>query len=478
MDKILIIGFLLIILCLIIKELACKGETNLGNCLKTDRDALTHFKIGLKSSNNWLSSWRGLDCCQWEGIDYENKTRAIISVDLLNPYSPKEAYENGTSMNLCGEIGPSLIELKSLRYLDLNLSDNSFEHIPIPKFFGSLKNLQYLNLSNCGFKCAILPTLENLSNLQFLDLSSDEFQLFVKDLEWMTNLVFLRHLKLNYANLLSGSISSLNSINFTSLSIISISGNSFRSKFPIWVLNLSSLIYIDASSNKLYGKISPGLGELPNLQTCTIPECLSQLEKLTYLDLSNNKLQGLILASYRTFKNLNENLLELNELNGSLPISFGQLSNLVILELSGNRPSFPTWLKFQKDVNTLALSDASISGSIPNCSNLFQGSIPLPNPGCLGLDLSKNKFFGSIPAKIGESMPNLKFLLLLGNQIIGIIPESIGYMSSLEILDISRNSLTRSIPSSITRSITSPKQEQAFRGTTFIFPKPINVGNP
>ena len=124
MDKILIIGFLLIILCLIIRELACKGETNLGNCLKTDRDALTHFKNGLKSSNNWLSSWRGLDCCQWEGIDYENKTRTIISGDLLKPYSPKEAYDNGTSMNLCGEIGPSLIELISLRYLDL--SDNSF----------------------------------------------------------------------------------------------------------------------------------------------------------------------------------------------------------------------------------------------------------------------------------------------------------------------------------------------------------------
>ena len=69
----------------------------------------------------------------------------------------------------------------------------------------------------------------------------------------------------------------------------------------------------------------------------TIHECSSQLEKLTYLDLSNNKLQGLISASYRTFKNLNEMLLGLNELNGSLPISFGQLSNLVILELSGNR---------------------------------------------------------------------------------------------------------------------------------------------
>ena len=124
MEKILILDFLFIILCSIIRELACKGETNLGNCLKIDRDALTHFKNGLKSTNNWLSSWRGLDCCQWEGIDYENKTRAIISIDLLKPYSPKEAYENGTSMNLCGRIGSSLIELKSLRYSDL--SDNTF----------------------------------------------------------------------------------------------------------------------------------------------------------------------------------------------------------------------------------------------------------------------------------------------------------------------------------------------------------------
>ena len=146
-------------------------------------------------------------------------------------------------------------------------------------------------------------------------------------------------------------------------------------------------------------------------------------------------------------------------------------------------PSFSTWLKFQKEVNTLALSNASISGSIPNwfwnifshpslsfnqlqghlpnqlsrisltfidfSSNLFEGSILLPNLGCLILDLSKNKFFGSIPTKIGESMSNLKFLLLSGNQITGIILESIGYMSSLEILDLSRNSLTRSIPSSI-----------------------------
>ena len=142
----------------------------------------------------------------------------------------------------------------------------------------------------------------------------------------MTNLVSLRHLKLNYVNLsmggshwmevfnkisfltelhlqdcgLSGSISSLNPINFTSQFFISISGNSFRSKFPIWLLNLSSLVYIDASSNKLYGQISPGLGELPNLQHLYLSEnenltgsCSYLLsgswKKIEFLNLAYNK---------------------------------------------------------------------------------------------------------------------------------------------------------------------------------------------
>ncbi|XP_034696200.1 receptor-like protein EIX1 isoform X2 [Vitis riparia] len=732
MEKISILGFLLVILCLITRDLACKGETLEGNCLRADREALLDFKNGLKdSSNNRLSSWIGGNCCQWEGIGCENNTGVVISINLHNPYYPEEAYENWSSMKLSGEIRPSLIELKSLRSLDL--SGNSFEHIPIPKFFGSLKNLQYLNLSNCGFRGAIPPTLGNLSNLQFLDLSSNESPFFVKDLEWMTNLVSLRHLKLNYVNLsmvgshwmevfnklsfltelhledcgLSGSISSLNSINFTSLSVISISGNSFRSKFPIWLLNLSSLVYIDVSFNQLYGQISPGLGELPNLQhldlfgneyltgtiptsignfcnlqhldlgantltgsffefleeikNCSsegplpelgyldlswnqlvgrLPERLSQLEKLTYLDLSENKLQGPIPASFGTFKNLNEIRLGWNELNGSLPVSFGQLSELVVLEVHDNRltgilseehfskfnkletlwmdgnsdlvlnvsstwvppfqitdlsmascnlgPSFPTWIRSQKEVSFLDLSNASISGSIPkwfwnisfnlegiilshnrlqgilseehfsklsklktmwmdgnsglvlnasstwvppfqitdlsmaSCNlgpsfptwlrsqkelsfldlsnasisgfipkwfwnisfnlqylnlshnqlqgqlpnslkfrsgdgdgayifsyNLFKGPIPFSIKGLYLLDLSHNKFSGPIPLSRGESMLDLNYLFLSKNQITGTIPDSIGHITSLQVIDFSRNNLIGSIPYTI-----------------------------
>ena len=166
---------------------------------------------------------------------------------------------------------------------------------------------------------------------------------------------------------------------------------------------LLELLYLDFSYNQLKGRL---------------PEWLSQLEKLTTLSLYSNKLQGTIPASFGTFQNLEYMWLGMNELNGSLPVSFGQLSELVLLEVTENHLtgifyeehfskssklkvlwmdgnsglilnvsstwvppfqityldlsscnlglSFPTWLKFQKEVITLGLSNASISGSIPN----------------------------------------------------------------------------------------------------------------
>ena len=286
MENISAIGFLLVIQCLITSELACKGETLQGDCLKSDGEALLDFKSDLKGSITKLSSWIGGNCCQWKGIGCENNTN-VLSINLHNPYPSKEIFENWSSINLSGEILPSLLELKYLR--DLDLRGNTFENIPIPKFFGSLKNFQYLNLSYGGFSGAIPPTLGNLSNLQFLDLSDGS--LFVRDLKWMTSLVSLKKLKMTYVDFsavgsqwmealnklsfltelhlcgcrLPGQISSLSPINFTSLSVLNIGFNFLWSKFPIWLLNISSIVFIDLSNNHLYGQISLGLGELPNL---------------------------------------------------------------------------------------------------------------------------------------------------------------------------------------------------------------------
>ncbi|KAL6312579.1 hypothetical protein AAG906_005975 [Vitis piasezkii] len=581
MERILVLGFILATLCLITTEFACNGDV--------------HSKLLRIRSRSSCSN-----CCHWEGINCKNSTGVVISIDLHNSYDSFSDYQNWSSMKLSGEIRPSLKKLKFLRYLDL--SGNSFNGISIPQFLGS---------------GAIPPNLGNLSNLQSLDLSSEFSYLWSDNLDWMAGFVSLKNLNMNHANLsmvgphwagvltklpiltelhllgcnLSGSISSLGSSNFSSLAILSISQNAFNSKFPEWLVNVSSLVSIDISncelwggfrwisvsylicrswrrievlilaSNNLHGTIPSSVGILCNLKYLNlgsnnltgglptfleVPEnCSSEspLPNLTYLSLSSNQmddnnLQGRIPASLGTLQHLTEMWLGTNRLKGTLPDSFGQLSELVYLDVSFNNligilseenfskltklkylllssnsftlnvsshwvppfqihflemgschlgPSFPPWLKSQKEVEYLVLSNASISSSIPNwfwniSSNIgwvnlslnhLQGQlpnplnlgplrpIPLPNRGAYLLDLSDNKFSGPIPQRIGEFMPELWFLSLSDNEIKGTIPASVGHMwnvehpstinncSNLRILDLGNNGLSGMIPVSL-----------------------------
>ena len=335
MERISILGFFVAILYFITMELACNGYTHIGNNIQSEQETLIDFKSGLKDPNNRLSAWKGSNYCYWQGITCEKDTGIVISIDLHNPYPRENVYENWSSMNLSGEIRPSLTKLKSLKYLDLSF--NSFKGMPIPQFFGSLKNLLYLNLSGAEFSGTIPSNFGNLSNLQYLDLSYedlsyDDFEYFndlsIGNIEWMASLVSLKYLGMDYVNLssvgsewvevlnklpiltelhldgcsLSGSIPFPSFVNFTSLRVISINLNQFISMFPEWLLNVSSLGSIDISYSQLHGRIPLGLGELPNLQHLDLFDnylegSISQLlrkswKKIEFLNLGDNELHG------------------------------------------------------------------------------------------------------------------------------------------------------------------------------------------
>ncbi|PNY01477.1 LRR receptor-like kinase resistance protein, partial [Trifolium pratense] len=437
-------------------------------CLASDHEALVDFKNGLKDPQKRLSSWRNTNCCQWHGIYCNNVTGAVVAIDL---------HRRDKMWHLSGEIRPSLLKLKSLQSLDLSF--NRFNDIPIPKFFGSLMNLQSLNLSYAGFAGIIPPHLGNLSHLQSLDLKS--FSLKVENLQWVADLVSLKHLAMDGVNLslvagtdlvsavnqlpflmelhlssckIFGYISSPPSLNFTSLSVLDLSSNSFVSMIPDWLVNISTLQHIDISNSGLYGKIPLGLRYLPKLQSLNLRNnnltaSCSQLfmggwERIQVLDLGGNKLNGRLPSSFGNLIHLTYLDLAYNAIEGVIPSSIGELCNLNMLDISENNltGTLPEFLQ--------GVDNCPSGKPLPNLTyfimsyNQLYGKIPdwlVQLENLAGIGLAYNLLEGPIPVSLG-SLQNIVTLELEGNRLNGSLPDSLGQLSKLSRLDVSSNQLT------------------------------------
>ncbi|XP_073296611.1 probable LRR receptor-like serine/threonine-protein kinase At2g24230 [Primulina huaijiensis] len=186
-------------------------------------------------------------------------------------------------------------------------------------------------------------------------------------------------------------------------------------------------ICCDAKGESVVKLELPGLG-----LSGVIPDnTIGKLTNLETLDLSNNNITALPLDFWSLGSLMNLNL-SFNQIYGSLPSNIGNYGQLQSLDLSLNRlyGSIPEAISSLLNLQVLNLS-----------GNGFESAIPLGILQCrflVSIDLSANKLCGSLPNGFGGAFPDLRFLNLAENEILGRDSDFLG-MKMIRYLNISGN---------------------------------------
>ncbi|KAL7205006.1 hypothetical protein ACSBR2_018014 [Camellia fascicularis] len=518
--------------------LATKGPNS-----TTDQSALLAFKSHITFNhshhilaNNWTSA---TSVCDWIGVYCGKRHRRVTALNLANmglggtipPHIGNLSflsYFNIANNTFHGHISGEMARLHRLNAVDFG--DNNFSG-GVPSWFGNLPKLQYLRLANNRFTGSVPPSIGNISTLESLNLRSNFLERRVP--EEIGHLSKLKMLRMGYNNL-SGSIpptifniSSLEWIDFTynmmsgslpedlcvflpKLEILALSKNEFDGQIPSTLGECRELQIISLSYNKLIGFISKAIGNLTLLQILylggnnfkgLIPEEIGELPNVRELVLSTNNLMGAIPTSIFNISSLQGMSLTENNLSSNLPSSIGLwLPNLSILDLGENKLTgiIPESISNASKLTTLELGKNAFTGSIPKSlgnlrllqilnlqgNNLRSGSSssspelsfltslvnckdlkvllindnPLDGilPTTIGnlstslehIDIHSCGIKGNIPSEIGN-VRNLAFLFLQQNGLIGFIPSTIKALEKLQMLDLSNNRLQGSIPNYI-----------------------------
>ncbi|KAH0649940.1 hypothetical protein KY284_029852 [Solanum tuberosum] len=471
-------------------------EVNKTLCLENERAALLEFKRGLNDDFDFVdhfSTWgdgeEKQECCKWKGIECDRRTGHVTVLDLHN-----EVFCSGNACfapRLTGKLSPSLLELEYLNFLDLSV--NEFERSEIPRFIGSLKRLEYLNLSASFFLVWVFNFSTSLTSIdllynQLIGQIDDRFGtlMYLEHLNLANNFMIkggvpssfgnltrLRHLDMSNTQTdqwlpelfhrLSGSRKSLevlglndnsmfgsivNVTTFSSLKKLYLQKNVLNGVFMERPGQVSTLEYLDLSDNQMRRPL-PDLALFPSLRELhlgsnqfqgKIPQGIGKLSQLRILDVSSNGLDGLP-ESMGKLSHLESFDASYNVLKGTITEShLSNLSSLVYLDLSFNSLSLKTsfdWLPpFQLQV--ISLPSCNLGPSFPKwLQNQNNYTV---------LDISLASISDTLPSWFSDFFPDLKILNLSNNQISGRVSDLIENTYGCRVMDLSSNNFSGPLP--------------------------------
>ncbi|OMO76605.1 hypothetical protein COLO4_25513 [Corchorus olitorius] len=311
------------------------------------------------------------------------------------------------------------------------------------------KSLQTLYLSSNNLSGVITSDmLAKAQSLSFLDLSRNSLlSLSSRDHTDHVNYTF----------------DGLNEVRLSSCNIM---------RFPSFLKTAKNLSLLDLSNNKIQGSISKweleGWEALVELDLSR--NSLTSIEQypgqniLQSLDVSSNQLQG-PLPSAPPPPSLQKLLMSNNNLTGEIPTSFCNLTSLGYLDLSTNNlgGTIPkclakqSWwhldLQFNNFHGQIPAFDSGSLKSLALNDNQLEGLLPRSLVNCYSLallDVANNKLNDTFPHWLGKLL-GLQLLVLRSNRFHGSIEDAIApsYFSSLEIIDLSQNMFTGTLPTDL-----------------------------
>lgn len=181
-----------------------------------------------------------------------------------------------------------------------------------------------------------------------------------------------------------------------------------------------------------------------NILQGTLPSTIGNLSELTFIDLRvNPNLTGSIPPELGLLSNLQKLFISGCGFTGSIPSEIGNISNLEDLNLGnpgvgGIIP--PTFINLNK-LKWFSLVNSDVKEDLPGYFGLLDSLI--------SININQNPSFGNLLSDSLCLSNSLQEIILLGNHFYGPIPPCLGTMPTLIGLNISRSHFSGAIPQSL-----------------------------